>query len=165
MKKIVNTNNGKFNYRVAGLLIQNNKVLLQRAEIDDFWTLPGGEINFFETFEQAIEREIMEEIQVKVKVERIVWLLENFFEYHNEKYHSIEVCLLLTPLDSEDKIGKDEFYGIEEYYLPEKYGKLKLIFKWMPIDELDNLNLKPKKLKQELKTIPKTIKHIQNMDI
>lgn len=164
MKKI-NTKIGRFGYRVAGILTKNNKVLLQNAEIDDFWSLPGGAINLFETFEQAIKREIMEEIQVRVRVKRIVWILENFFEYQNEKYHSLEVGIILSPLDSKEKLAMEEFYGIEEHYHPEKYGKLKLIFKWFSIDELDNLNLKPEILKQELKSLPKTIKHIQNFDI
>jgi hypothetical protein len=33
---------GHFNYRVAGVCLHADYVLLQRAVADDFWALPGG---------------------------------------------------------------------------------------------------------------------------
>jgi hypothetical protein len=32
----------RFNYRVAGIAIKDDYVLLHRSEKDSFWTFPGG---------------------------------------------------------------------------------------------------------------------------
>ena len=34
-------NNNKFNFRVAGIVMDAGRVLLHKAEQDDFWNLPG----------------------------------------------------------------------------------------------------------------------------
>jgi hypothetical protein len=35
--------NRRFNYRVAGVAVHHNSVLLHRVNSDPFWTLPGGQ--------------------------------------------------------------------------------------------------------------------------
>ncbi len=35
-----------FVYRVAGVAIYDNRVLVHRIVIDDFWSLPGGRCEF-----------------------------------------------------------------------------------------------------------------------
>ena len=37
-----------FNYRVVGIAVNGNQVLLHRAENDDFWSLPGGRVELLE---------------------------------------------------------------------------------------------------------------------
>ena len=39
----------KFNFRTVGVIIHDGKVLVHRAEKDDFWALPGGRVEFQET--------------------------------------------------------------------------------------------------------------------
>ncbi|HUT82785.1 MAG TPA: NUDIX hydrolase [Candidatus Bathyarchaeia archaeon] len=153
------------NYRVAGVIIKNNRILLHRSEIDDFWALPGGSIKFMETYEKAIKREFKEELNIKIEVGRLLWVLENYFEYQNEKIHSIEFYFLITPLDSEEKLSSEEFFGKEEHFYHEKYGQLKLIFKWFSLNELAEIDLRPKILKQELKSIQPYPKLIRNKDL
>ncbi len=34
---------GRFSHRTVGVIIQGGRVLLHRAEDEDFWTLPGGD--------------------------------------------------------------------------------------------------------------------------
>ena len=40
---------GNFHYRVAGVAMHDARVLLQRTEIDDFWSLPGGHVELHES--------------------------------------------------------------------------------------------------------------------
>jgi 8-oxo-dGTP diphosphatase len=52
---------------IKGAIIQNGKILLLKtndllAEKQDFWELPGGRIEDEETFEQALHRELREEL-------------------------------------------------------------------------------------------------------
>lgn len=103
-------------------------------------------------------------MDISIKVERLIWILENFFTYQKEKIHSIELYFLVSLLDSKKIINFVEFHGLEENYYPEKYGKLKLICKWFSFYELDNIELKPFILKEELKSIPNFPKHIQNFE-
>ena len=150
--------------RVSGILIVKNKILLQKPEIEDFWVLPGGGINPFETLEQAIKREFVEEMCLKVKVDRFVFILENFFEYSNENIHSLEFYFLVSLLDSTIKLDLNEFNGLEEHFQPEKYGKIRLACRWFYLKELENINLKPKILKKILQDIPKHPKILINKD-
>lgn len=52
-------NNNKFNFRVAGIVMDAGRVLLHTTEQDDFWNLPGGRVELNETTEAAIVREMM----------------------------------------------------------------------------------------------------------
>ena len=137
------------------------KVLLHRAEFDDFWALPGGSAEIFETSEEVVKREFLEEIGITIEVERLLWVVENFFEYNEEKYHEIGLYFLVVPKDSEEKLQQDEFIGVEEYFIAEKYGKFKLIFRWFTIEQLEDIVIKPKFLKEALKKMPEHPLHIQ----
>src|SRR5688500_10937505 len=71
----------RFAFRVGGLAIHKDNVLLHRADFDDFWALPGGGCEFFEESHVALKRELTEELNASVKVGRLLWVVENFFEY------------------------------------------------------------------------------------
>lgn len=53
-------------YRVAirVLIVQNDKVLLVREADDDWWALPGGGVDYGETIESTLTREVDEELGV-----------------------------------------------------------------------------------------------------
>ncbi|HEX8919017.1 MAG TPA: NUDIX domain-containing protein, partial [Chloroflexota bacterium] len=56
------TADGVFNYRVAGLCIQDGWVLLHRMNEDPFWTVPGGRCEMLEPSAEALKREMREEL-------------------------------------------------------------------------------------------------------
>ena len=49
----------RFNYRIAGVVIQNCSVLVHQADGDDFWTLPGGRAEIGESAERTLMREMV----------------------------------------------------------------------------------------------------------
>ncbi len=54
---------------VAGpVIIKDNKVLLIRDKDDSFWKFPGGTIQKKESHEEALHREVKEEIGVEVEI-------------------------------------------------------------------------------------------------
>jgi ADP-ribose pyrophosphatase YjhB (NUDIX family) len=89
------------NYRVAGVCIHDGHVLLHRDDKDVFWVMPGGRPRLFESSLDALVREMKEEITTHVEVLRLLWVVENFFEYIGERMHEISYyCQMLLPEES-----------------------------------------------------------------
>ena len=67
-----------FNIRVTGVLIENNKILLVKQNVNDKrnWSLPGGKLEQGETIEQGIIREMKEETGLDVEVVRLLYLCD-----------------------------------------------------------------------------------------
>jgi len=59
------------------------------TEGSPFYRPPGGEVEFGETTEEAIKREIQEELALEVKDIRLLGVLENIFTYEGETGHEI----------------------------------------------------------------------------
>ena len=57
-------------HRACAALIENNQILMVRLETNDrsFWTLPGGGLEENETFEQAVIREVQEEVNLAIRI-------------------------------------------------------------------------------------------------
>ena len=151
-----------FKYRVSAVVLRGDELLIHRAEIDDFWALPGGHVEMMESSKKALGREMKEELGVEVEVKRLVWIAENFFEYDGHEFH--EVCLyylVKIPEDSEI-LKKDEvFYGEEDGY--EYFGrKIELIFKWYPVDKLEDIKLYPNFLVEAIRDLPDNPEHVVN---
>ena len=53
---------GSFNYRIVGVAVRGDEVLLHRAVTDDFWALPGGRAELLEPAEATLRREMREEL-------------------------------------------------------------------------------------------------------
>lgn len=57
-----------FSYRVAGICVQNGKVLLQKPTNDPGYAFPGGHVAFNETNAETLIREFREEIGAQIEV-------------------------------------------------------------------------------------------------
>lgn len=133
----------KFNFRVAGIAIHNHRILLHTTEKDDFWNLPGGRVEFNESTDQTIKREIKEELDIEIQMSKLLFVNEDFFEYEDKRYHEIGFYYLIDFPDGHEVLTKDgEFKGIED--------NGRLIFKWFLLDELKDLNVYPEMLKTDL---------------
>ncbi|MDX2098053.1 MAG: NUDIX domain-containing protein, partial [Leptolyngbyaceae cyanobacterium bins.59] len=80
---------GRFNYRTAAVLLDRDRVLVHQIEGYSFWALPGGRVEFGESSEKTIVREMVEELGVAVQVERLLWLAECFFTFEKTPFHEI----------------------------------------------------------------------------
>lgn len=148
----------RFNYRVVGVAIHDGMVLLHRAGSEPFWTLPGGRAELGEAAEQTIRREIQEELSTDVEVIRLLWLVENFFDYDNLSYHELALYFLVRfPIDSAP-LTQNAFEATD--------GATRLQFKWFPIHEqtLFSLPLLPSFLASGLTQVPASVTHIVHRD-
>lgn len=66
MDLTLKTREGYFNYRVAGVIIKDDKILAQRNTKTNEYYLPGGRVVFGETSEEALLREIEEELKIDI---------------------------------------------------------------------------------------------------
>lgn len=148
--------NIRFNYRVAGVSIHKNRVLLHRLEKDNFWALPGGRCELLENSRETILREYLEETGFKVIVGRPLWFLENFFSHNGEQFHEISMIYKIDFLEDNVCLDEDVFYGVEE--------STKIIFKWFRLDEILKLELYPTFLRSALKALPQNLEHIIHRD-
>ncbi len=147
----IKTDEYSFKYRVSGVLIKDNKVLTVQINDNGFYCLPGGHVELMETSKDAIIREFYEETRINVKVERLLYVTENFFNGKLGNFHEIGMYYLL----SNDNVKIEDYTLIEH----DKNGNIKLEFKWIDICNLDIF--KPNFIKKEILNIDKdkSIKH------
>ena len=124
----------KIRVRVCGLIIENEKVLLLNHrgmnESGIFWALPGGGVEQFESIENALIREIKEEINVEVK--SIAYLKTT--EFVRPPLHAIEIFFKVElKTASQINLGFD----------PELADNQQLIYayKWFSFDEVQELGI------------------------
>lgn len=151
MDATFNAGDSLFNYRVAGILIENNHVLIHKQVDDEHWALPGGRVKVLEDSQTSIVREIMEELGMTVNVDKLLWITENFFTMGKSKVHEVGLYYSLTRHDESVEYSTESFYGEE--------GK-RLIYQWVPIDELKTLHLYPQFLRTSLQNLPEAPVHL-----
>jgi 8-oxo-dGTP diphosphatase len=111
----------------SGAIIFNQKgeLLMVKPSYKDYWSIPGGVVEKNESPYQACLREALEEIGIKIKIQRLVGV---FYRYRRDLDDElIQFHYLCFPLSKEQirkiKLAKDE---IEDY----KYVKVKDVPKY-----------------------------------
>ena len=143
-----------FSYRVAGICIHNNKVLLQKPTNDTAFAFPGGHVELGETNAQTLFREFKEEIGVDIKVSDLKWVGEIFFPWGNKPCHQIWLYYVVdiksnnVPLEGMF-VGKEKIEG----------RKFDLEFHWVPIGELNNIEVYPTNVVELMNKINDGVQH------
>lgn len=75
----VRCDDGLINLRVGAIIMQNGKVLMVGNQRSDYFYSVGGRIQFGETAEEAVIREVLEETGVRMEVDRLGFIHENYF--------------------------------------------------------------------------------------
>jgi 8-oxo-dGTP diphosphatase len=122
--------------RAGGILIEDNKLaLIERHRADrHYFSFPGGGVDKGETYEQAVIREIQEELGLMVKVTRRI--ADVSFNGKMQYYFLVE------KIAGEFGTGTGEEYG--EY--DPAHGTYRPL--WLPIVDLPNHNILPPQLSQ-----------------
>ena len=111
----------RFPVAVKGVLIRDGRVILLRNDRDE-WELPGGKLELSESPEQALAREVKEELQLTIEPKRILdsWVYSIVPGVH---------VLVLTYGCSES--------SRDEAVLSDEHKELK----WFPLAEVDSLRM------------------------
>ena len=141
--------NQKFNYRVCAIIVSENKILAMHDERSPYFYLPGGRVALGETAEQAVAREIREELGVTPKISRALWLNQAFFteDVDNLRYHELCIYFLMDISDT-NLTERGNVFTLTE-------GKHTHTFEWLEFDRLQDEYFYPVFLKKEIFNLPK----------
>jgi 8-oxo-dGTP diphosphatase len=110
---------------VCGIIFDNEKVFIYRRKqgksLAGYWEFPGGKIEGNESFEQALKRDLQEELEMEV-------VIKDFIGQFNYNYGKFEI----------------ELYGYESHLINYN-GKLTDhdSYEWIDISKLYKYNLAP----------------------
>jgi len=126
------------------IIINDGKVLLNRCYDrmnGDYYSLPGGGQEKYETLEQAIRRECLEETGYSVEPERFAALFEEInenpaFRAEYPQYAHKMLHIFVCTLASEGRAK------------PSEMDDSQVTCEWVEISDVANLNLLPKIVKE-----------------
>ena len=80
--------------RVTGVLIEHNALLLEHMVLRErsHWTLPGGHLQYGETIDQCLRREMREETGLDVAVDDMLYVCDRF---HGLGSHVVDMSFLI----------------------------------------------------------------------
>lgn len=109
---------------VAAVIKHDNKIFTTRrgyGEFENMWEFPGGKIEAVETREDALIREIKEELELDIKVSTYITTVE--YDYSN--FHLTMHCFICEVCGGELQLNAHN------------------AVKWVSLEELDNLQWVP----------------------
>ena len=155
MDIIFKTDTFVFSYRIAGILIRDNKILLQKPLNDDGYSFPGGHVSFGEISENTLIREFKEEIDADIKIDRLLMIGENFFPWGDKPCQQISLYYLISLCDETQIPLEGTFRAYDEMY----NERIDLDFCWIPLSQLNGIKLYPPEVKEDLLSLPVHVKH------
>lgn len=143
-------NNKKFNYRVCAVIISNERILAMRDERLPYFYLPGGRVKMGETAEQAVIREVREELNISSEIIRPLWLNQAFFNEDVEKLDFHEICIyFLMDVSKSEILSKGDKFTITE-------GRDIHTFEWLEFTRLKKEYFYPIFLKENIFNLPES---------
>lgn len=149
------TEHGRFLYRVAGVCVDRQHVLLQQEIGTDFWFVPGGRCQLMETAADTLRREMQEELAVAVRVGRLLWIVENFFVLGGQPCHEVDLYFQMSLPVSSDLRDHDR-----TFVRPAREHESRCRYQWFPVGELGRIRLYPAVLQDVLHRLPRTPRHL-----
>lgn len=147
--------NERFQYRVGAIILENDRILMVGNDKNDYFYSVGGAVQFGESAEEACVREVKEETGLKLEIDRLVFIHENFFIGEQGDFlqdvncHELGFYFLMKSADSSElhseSLGTD---GSREF------------LQWIPIADYKNYQAFPTFFADELQNLPEQVKRI-----
>lgn len=154
----------RFTYRIAAVIENQGKILLQRSDKDTFWALPGGHAELMETAQETLQREMREELGAEIQIDRLLWVVENFFTDQKHTVHELGLYFLShLPADSPYLNSDGPFECLEN---ADPTRQVKITFQWVPRQAaiLTQLPVLPEFLQTRLEHLPSEVEQILNRE-
>ena len=141
---------GILNIRAGAIIMKDGKLLMVGADIDYLYSV-GGRLKFGETAEEAVVREVFEETGVKMEIDRLGFVHENYF--YGDAPYNLNKLIYEISFFFYMKVP-DTFAPVSESFT-EDNSKEHLV--WVSPDE--NIKIYPDFFRTELKNPTDTVKH------
>lgn len=130
-KKLISKEKLIFRPAAYAIILNRDKVLIVDTRTTRKYFFPGGGVNIGEKIEDALRREVREEVGIEVEVKKFLYFKESFFYYDplDEAYHSFSHFFICKPKTFVLK-NKDEIDDLEAENP-----------RWIRIDELKPDNI------------------------
>jgi 8-oxo-dGTP diphosphatase len=97
---------------VGAVILRDRQVLLVRRDSEPRrgeWSLPGGMLELGETLRQGVEREVLEETGLRVRVKQVVEVFDSIIPdaAGRTEFHYVLIDFLCVPIDGELRAGSD----------------------------------------------------------
>ncbi len=125
--------------RTVGVLVRDGKLLVQRDRDGSEYALPGGHVRIGETTADGLVREYKEETGADIKVGKLLWTEECFWEWNGTQAHNIAFYYLIELADIPDT---GEFVSHKD--------NCNVVLEWMPIEKLADLTIYPDFIKEQI---------------
>ena len=107
------TEAGRFNYRVCAVLLDRGRILAMHDERSPYFYLPGGRVRMGERAEDAVLREVREELGIEARIERPLWLSQAFFIEDVDQTDFHELCLyFLVDASGTDLLARGDRFPV-----------------------------------------------------
>lgn len=140
--------NGVFNYRACAIILHHGRLLAMKDKRSPYYYLPGGRVELHETAEQAVLREVREELQIEASISRPLWVVQNFFteDVTGERFHELCFYFLIDVSDTDIPVMVEHFTGAETEQGQEFY--------WLTLEQVEQEYLYPLFLKKCIHDLP-----------
>ena len=96
------------------MMIKDNKVLLVKHTYQDRWYIPGGGVKKSERLDQAIRREVLEELGGELGAIELFGAYTNFFEYKNDHVVIFYSEEFLISGETDSEIGEYRLFDLDK---------------------------------------------------
>ena len=140
----------RFGARVGAIIYNKDKTkILLEYQSNKLYMFPGGRIDIHEDSQNAISRELKEELNIKTDL-KLKYIVEMFLKSSKTKYHEIGFYFV-TEINEE--LVENNFKSLDS----------DSNFVWVPIQDLDKYNILAKPVKDKVKNnelTDNTLEHI-----
>jgi 8-oxo-dGTP pyrophosphatase MutT (NUDIX family) len=134
----------RFKYRVSAFVHDGGRLLTCRREGADYCYVPGGKVALGESSEEAMHRELREELGIDLGIGPLMVVLEEIYTYREEFRHDLNFCF---PADVPAGMDPDELTrNPEEGH----------VLEWVPFGELAAAGFRPAGFTADVEGLLKT---------
>ncbi|RRD46466.1 NUDIX hydrolase [Tessaracoccus sp. OH4464_COT-324] len=148
-----------FRLRAAAVIMHDSQVLMMSNPATSYFYSVGGAIEHGESAEDAVRREVREELGLDLEVDRLLFVHENVFTdattdvLRGKLCHEVALYFLMRYAGESFEVNSCDAYGQPEDAV------------WLPVAEFASYPAYPRFFATELAELPASPKHIVTRDV
>ncbi len=119
---------------LRAIIVSEGKLLLCMNPRTKTYYLPGGHLEFGESFDEALRREMREEIGREIGEVQVLTVIENFYSRDGKELHEVNIMTRTEILGEQP----ESIRSLEEH----------ITYVWAPLSELSTLTILPEAIQR-----------------